>query len=42
MFTLIQAGVKVFGVSVDPALLAFGLAFGLFGLLNFIEFKRFD
>ena len=42
MFTLIQAGVKIFGISVDPALLAFGLAFGAFGLLNILEFKRFD
>lgn len=42
MFSSIQAGVNILGLSVDPALLAFGLAFGLFGLLNILEYKRFD
>lgn len=41
-FSLIQAGIKVFGLNVDPALFAFLLVIGVWGLLNIIEFKRFD
>lgn len=42
MFSLIQAGISVFGLSVDPALFAFGLVTLLFGGLNYLDFKRFD
>lgn len=42
MFSVIQAGINVLGVSVDPALFAFILVFVLFGLLNYLDFKRFD
>ena len=40
--SLIQAGIKVFGITVDPALFAFLLVIGAWGLLNILEFKRFD
>jgi len=42
MFSLIQAGISVFGISVDPALFTFGLIALVFGGLNILEFKRFD
>jgi hypothetical protein len=38
---LIQSGINVFGLNVDPALFAFLLAFILFGGLNLLEFKKF-
>lgn len=40
--TLIQSGISIFGLSVDPALFAFGLIILVFGGLNILEFKRFD
>lgn len=43
MFSLIQSGISIFGLfHMDPALLAFLLGVGIFGLLNVIEYKRFD
>lgn len=43
MFSLIQAGISVFGLfTMDPALFAFGLVFITFGALNFLDYKRFD
>lgn len=43
MVNLIQAGVSIFGLfHLDPALLAFGLIFGVFAILNLIEKKRID
>ncbi|WP_017931881.1 hypothetical protein [Robiginitomaculum antarcticum] len=43
MISLIQSGVSIFGLfTMDPALLAFLMGIGIFGLLNFIEYKRFD
>ena len=44
MISLIFSGasINVFGIPFNPALLCFLLVFGLFGLLNFIEFKRLD
>jgi len=42
MFSLIQAGISIFGKSVDPALFCFGLIAVIFGGLNILEFKRFD
>lgn len=43
MITLIQAGVSVFGLFyIDPALLAFGMIFGAFAILNLIDKKRID
>lgn len=40
--TLVQAGISIFGIPVDPALFAFILVTVLFGGLNFLEYKRFD
>ncbi|WP_409433616.1 hypothetical protein ACJ3XI_03665 [Litorimonas sp. RW-G-Af-16] len=43
MFSLIQAGISVFGLfNMDPALFAFALVFLLFGILNLLDYKRFD
>jgi hypothetical protein len=42
MFSLIQAGISIFGITVDPALFCFGLIALAFGGLNILEFKRFD
>jgi hypothetical protein len=42
MFSFVQAGIKVFGFSVDPALFAFALVTIIFGTLNFLDYKRFD
>ena len=42
MVSLIQAGISVFGISIDPALFTFGLIALVFGGLNILEFKRFD
>ena len=42
MSAIIQAGIKIFGIGVDPALVIFGLIAILFGGLNLIEYKRFD
>jgi len=42
MFSLIQAGISIFGITVDPALFCFGLIAVIFGGLNILEFKRFD
>jgi hypothetical protein len=43
MANLIQAGVSVFGLfKIDPALLAFGMVFGFFAILNYIDKKRID
>ncbi len=43
MFSLIQAGISVFGLfTMDPALFAFGLVIIVFGALNFLDYKRFD
>ena len=43
MANLIQAGVDIFGLfHLDPALLAFGLLFGAFAILNYIDKKRID
>ena len=42
MFSFIQAGISIFGFSVDPALFCFGLIAVIFGGLNILEFKRFD
>jgi len=39
---LIQAGISIFGLHVDPALFAFALVTIIFGGLNIIEYKRFD
>lgn len=43
-FALIFSGasIDIFGIHFNPALLCFLLVFGVFGLLNIIEFKRFD
>ena len=38
--SLILAGPTIMGL--NPAILGFVLLIGLFGLLNIIEFKRFD
>ena len=40
--TLVQAGISIFGLTVDPALFAFGLIIVVFGGLNLLEYKRFD
>ena len=40
--TLVQAGISIFGLHIDPALFAFALVTILFGGLNLLEFKRFD
>ncbi len=43
MISLIQSGISIFGLfDMNPALFAFALAFLAFGLLNLLEFKRFD
>jgi len=43
MANLIQAGVDVFGLfHIDPALLAFGMIFIAFAVLNYIDKKRID
>jgi len=43
MAAIIQSGISIFGLfSVNPAFFAFFLIIGLFGLLNILEFKRFD
>lgn len=43
MAHLVQAGVSIFGLfSIDPALLAFGLVFGFFAVLNLIDKGRID
>lgn len=44
MISLIFSGasISVFGIAFNPALLCFLLVFGVFGLLNIIEFKRLD
>ncbi len=43
MTSVIQAGISIFGLfNMDPALLAFLLGIGVFGLLNILEYKRFD
>lgn len=43
MTPIIQSGISFFGLfNMDPALLAFGLGIGAFGLLNILEYKRFD
>lgn len=42
MISLIQAGINIFGFSVDPALFAFALIFIIFGTLNYLDFKRLD
>lgn len=43
MANLIQAGVSVFGLfTIDPALLAFIMIFGVFATLNYIDKKRID
>lgn len=38
----IAAGISIFGISVNPALFAFGLVIGAWGLLNLLEYRRFD
>ena len=43
MANFIQAGVNVFGFfHINPALLAFGMIFVIFAVLNFIDKKRID
>lgn len=43
MASLVQAGVSVFGLFyMDPALLAFAMAFIVFAVLNYIDKKRID
>ncbi|GLQ20143.1 hypothetical protein ACFFUB_03630 [Algimonas porphyrae] len=43
MAYLIQAGVSIFGLFyMDPALLAFGMIFTVFAVLNLIDKKRID
>lgn len=43
MLSTIQAGISIFGLfTMDPALFAFALVAILFGVLNIIEYKRFD
>ena len=43
MATIIQAGVSIFGLfTMDPALLAFAMAFTIFAVLNYIDKKRID
>ncbi|MDA8888716.1 hypothetical protein OAP52_03765 [Hellea sp.] len=42
MLAIIQSGISVFGISIDPALFCFGLIALIFGGLNILEFKRFD
>ena len=37
-----QAGISIFGLSINPALFAFILVTVLFGGLNILEYKRFD
>jgi len=39
---LIQAGISILGLTVDPALFAFALVTIVFGGLNLLEYKRFD
>ena len=38
----ILAGIKIFGISVPPALLAFGMVIVAWGVLNLLEYRRFD
>ena len=40
--SLILAGIEVFGISINPAIFAFLLVIGGWGLLNFLEYRRFD
>lgn len=42
MFLPLQAGISIFGIAINPAILAFLMVFILFGVMNFIEYKRFD
>ena len=42
VMTIVQAGISIFGLPVDPALFAFILVTVLFGGLNLLEYKRFD
>lgn len=43
MAGIVQSGISIFGLfTINPALFAFLLVIGLFGILNIIEFKRFD
>ncbi len=43
MFSTIHAGISIFGLfSMDPALFAFLLITVVFGVLNILEYKRFD
>jgi hypothetical protein len=38
---IIQSGVSIFGLfNMDPALLAFAIAFIMFGGLNLLEYKK--
>ena len=38
----IAAGISVFGITINPAIFAFLLVIGAWGLLNILEFRRFD
>lgn len=38
----VLAGISVFGISINPAIFAFLLVIGGWGLLNFLEYRRFD
>ncbi|MDG1127221.1 MAG: hypothetical protein P8N18_06310 [Hellea sp.] len=42
MLGIVQSGISIFGISIDPALFCFGLIALIFGGLNILEFKRFD
>jgi len=43
MISVLQSGISIFGLfNINPALLAFLLGIGIFGLLNILEYKRFD
>jgi len=43
MLSTIFAGISIFGLfKMDPALFAFALVIITFGILNFLDFKRFD
>ena len=38
----VLAGISIFGFSINPAIFAFLLVIGGWGLLNILEFRRFD
>jgi len=42
MALILSAGISIFGIPFNPALLAFLMVAIVFGGLNILEFKRFD